>query len=77
METVAANVEYLYQAFHLTQRGDYARKMEEILNVLLEHPFTDTELFAENFASTDIAYSFLAPYDMLYDKLGTDVRSRV
>ena len=77
METVAANVEYLYQAFHLTQRGDYARKMEEILNVLLEHPFTDTELFAENFASTDIAYSFLAPYDMLYDKLGTDVRTRV
>ena len=77
METVAANVEYLYQAFHLTQRGDYAQKMEEILDVLLEHPFTDTELFAENFASTDIAYSFLAPYDMLYDKLGTDVRSRV
>ncbi|MBM6964774.1 DUF4962 domain-containing protein [Phocaeicola plebeius] len=77
METVAANVEYLYQAFHLTQRGNYAQKMEEILNVLLEHPFTDTELFAGNFASTDIAYSFLAPYDMLYDKLGTDVRSRV
>ena len=77
METVAVNVEYLYQAFHLTQRGDYAQKMEEILDVLLEHPFTDTELFAENFASTDIAYSFLAPYDMLYDKLGTDVRSRV
>lgn len=62
-------VQYLYQAYHLTQQTVYADKMQELLRTLLAHPVTDKQLFASNFGSTDIAICFIEIYDQLYDRL--------
>ena len=69
MEEMADYVEYLHQAYLLTQDQTYASKLAEILSLLCGHGFTDSELFVSNFGSTAIAYSLLVPYDVLYSRL--------
>lgn len=62
-------MEFLYQAYHLTQENIYADKMLELLRVLIAYPLTDKQLFDSNFGSTDIAICFIEAYDQLYDRL--------
>ena len=69
MSKVASNIDYLYQAYHLTQQVEYANKIHEILSILLEHPFADSDLFKTNFGATYITYCHLASYDLLYSQL--------
>lgn len=76
LEAVAMDVEYLYQAYMLTEDARYQEKMEEILRLFIDNPYTDADLFKDNFSSTDIAYGILAPYDLLYSKLPADIRRR-
>lgn len=61
--------DYLYQAWHLTQRAVYADKLYNLLTQLLQAPPTDAQLFASNFDATDIASAFLNAYDALYHRL--------
>ncbi|MBM6866011.1 DUF4962 domain-containing protein [Bacteroides caecigallinarum] len=75
LETVAMNVEYLYQAYMITEDEQYLKKMEEIFMLFIDNPYSDSDLFKDNFSSTNIAYGILAPYDLLYDKLPTDKKS--
>ncbi len=63
------SVQHLYQAYHLIQDKRYAGKLHEILDILLKHPVSDSQLFASNFGSTDIAINFIEIYDLLYDEL--------
>ena len=75
LETVAMNVEYLYQAYMITEDELYLKKMEEIFMLFIDNPYSDSDLFKDNFSSTNIAYGILAPYDLLYDKLPADKKS--
>lgn len=75
LETVAMNVEYLYQAYMITEDEQYLKKMEEIFMLFIDNPYSDSDLFKDNFSSTNIAYGILAPYDLLYDKLPSDKKS--
>lgn len=75
LETVAMNVEYLYQAYMITEDEQYLKKMEEIFMLFIDNPYSDSDLFKDNFSSTNIAYGILAPYDLLYDKLPADKKS--
>lgn len=74
VETVAMNVEYLYQAFLLTDSERYLNKIEEILLLFIDRPYNDAELFKDNFSSANIAYGILASYDLLYEKLSADIK---
>ncbi|WP_444103793.1 DUF4962 domain-containing protein [Bacteroides sp.] len=67
--SIKNSVQYLYQAYHLIQDRKYANKLHEILNILLAHPVSDSQLFASNFDSTDIAINFIEIYDLLYSEL--------
>ncbi len=62
-------MQHLYQAYYMTQLYKYAQHMRDLLQPLLATPPTDKELFATNFGSTDIAFCFLKPYDLLYETL--------
>ena len=75
METLYTYVEYLYQAAILTDSEEYKEKMEEIFGLLVSRGFSDSELFLTNFCSTYIAYSHLAIYDLLYDRLSQSERT--
>lgn len=77
LSTVYYNVEYLYTAYHLTQDSQYADKLYDILSLLLEQPYTDADMFASNFGATYIAYVYLAPYDILYNRLTASERAEV
>lgn len=76
LETVAMRTEYLYQAYMLTEDARYLDKMEEILRLFIDNPYSDADLFKDNFSSTNIAYCILAPYDLLCGKLPADVRQK-
>lgn len=67
MEAVSNHVERLHQAYLLSGNQTYAAKMTEIMESLCG--VSDEDLFASNFTSTAIAYSVLAPYDALYNRL--------
>ena len=62
-------VNYLFQAYYLTQEETYSDKMLEILRQLVSRPPTKQELFASNFISSHIAAAYLRIYDALYDQL--------
>lgn len=67
--------DYLYQALHLTRQRVYADKLHGILNILLQNPPADAQLFANNFGATDIASAFINIYDAIYDKLSSAERT--
>ncbi len=67
----------LYQAYYMTQLFKYSQRMRELLQPLITTPPTDKQLFASNFGSTDIAFCFLKPYDLLYDTLTPDEKRGV
>lgn len=69
MSKVSSNIDFLYQAYHLTRQPEYADKVYDILSILLEHPFADSDLFKTNFGATYITYCHLASYDLLYSRL--------
>lgn len=71
------DIQFLYQAYYLTQQKVYSDKMLEVLRVLLAHPVSDAQLFASNFGSTDIAITFIETYDLLYSQLSADEKSAV
>lgn len=75
MSKVSTNIDYLYQAYHLTQEQKYADKVYEILSILLANPFNNADLFSSNFGATYITYSYLASYDLLYSRLTTSERT--
>ena len=70
-------VQSLYQAYYLTQQETYAKRLHELLQLLLNTPVSDAVLFADNFGSTNIAYCFLKPYDLLYKRLSSEERQSV
>lgn len=71
-------VQYLYQAYYLTQQYNYSQRLHQLLQLLLSTPIADKQLFASNFGGTDIAFCFLKAYDLLYpilsasEKTGTE-----
>lgn len=74
MSTAAQRTEFLYQACLLTCDSRYADKLEAILDAFLSRGFSDRELFLSNFCATNIAYTVLAPYDLLYNRLDAGQR---
>lgn len=60
---------YLFQAYYLTREENYADKMLEILSRMTACPPTDSQLFASNFITTNIALAYIRIYDLLYDRL--------
>lgn len=72
-------VNYLYQAYYLTQEKVYADKMEEILRQLASRPPSDKELFSapSNFIPTKIAQAHIRIYDLLFDQLSAADRTAV
>lgn len=71
--TTALNnaVNYLYQAYYLTQDERYAGKLLEILRQMILRQPTDAELWkaASNFQPTHIAQCWARIYDLLFDRL--------
>ena len=67
-------IQDLYQAYYLTQQEKYAQRLHELLQLLTDTPASDATLFADNFRSTDIAFCFLKPYDLLYNRLSAEER---
>lgn len=65
----------LYQAYYLTQQYTYSHRLHELLQLLLATSVSDEQLFASNFASTDIAFCFIMAYDLLYSTLSTDEKN--
>ena len=74
-ENLCNNVNFLAQAFYLTQGEEYAAKMLEIIGQLTSCPPTDTQLFASNFISTNIALAYIYIYDLLYERLTSEQRT--
>lgn len=68
-------VNYLFQAYYMTQEKSYSDKMLEILRLIVSRPPTDKELFASNFISSHIALSYIRIYDALYAQLTMDERT--
>ena len=66
---IKSYMQYLYQAFYLTQQQIYADRLHQLLQLLLATPVTDSQLFASNFTSTDIALCFIEAYDLLHRTL--------
>ena len=66
---------YLFQAYYLTCEENYADKMLEILSRMIACPPTDSQLFASNFITTNIALAYIRIYDLLYDRLPDDQRT--
>lgn len=75
MSSAATYVDHLYQAAYLTLNEEYLNRLHEILGLLLTRGFSDQELFTSNFCASDIAYSHLAIYDLLYDRLTDSERT--
>lgn len=75
IEEIKAYVQSLHQAYSLTQQYIYSHRLHQLLQLLLSTPVTDTQLFATNFGSTDIAYCFIKAYDALYATLSTDEKA--
>lgn len=74
-ESLSNYTNYLFQAYYLTREEVYAEKMLEILAQLVSCPPTDSQLFASNFISTNIALAYIRIYDLLYDRLSDDQRT--
>lgn len=74
-ETLRQHATYLYHAYYLTQDEQYAVKLREMLRALLAVPPTDTELFSDNFTTTNITLAHAATYDLLYSRLTVDERN--
>lgn len=70
-------IQSLYQAYYLTQQEGYAKRLHELLQLLIDTPISDAILFADNFGSTNIAFCFLKPYDLLYNRLSGIERQNV
>lgn len=70
-------VNYLYQAYYLTQDERYAEKMYQILRQMILRPATDSELWgaASNFQPTNIAQAMAWMYDILFERLQPGERS--
>lgn len=66
---------YLFQAYYLTREENYADKMLEILSQMIACPPTDSQLFASNFITTNIALAYIRIYDLFYDRLPDDQRT--
>lgn len=66
---------YLFQAYYLTREENYAAKMLEILSQMTACPPADSQLFASNFITTNIALAYIRIYDLLYDRLPDDQRT--
>lgn len=73
--TLRDHVSYLEQAYYLTQRTAYANQLHKVLTAILTTPPTDSQLFTDNFTTTDIALCVLPTYDLLYPQL-TDAERR-
>lgn len=57
---------YLFQAYYLTREENYAAKMLEILSQMTACPPADSQLFASNFITTNIALAYIRIYDLLH-----------
>lgn len=66
---------YLFQAYYLIREENYAEKMLEILSQMIACPPTDSQLFASNFITTNIALAYIRIYDLFYDRLPDDQRT--
>lgn len=74
-ETLKSHVQYLYDAYHLTQQYKYQERMHGLLKLTLTYPVSDRLLFASNFSSSDIAICYATLYDQLYHQLSPDERT--
>lgn len=65
----------LYQAYHLTLQEKYASKLHQLLKVMTAVPPTDSQLFIDNFTTTNIALCHLKAYDLLHQRLSEPERT--
>ena len=75
MSSMSTYIDHLYQAAYLTEDENYLDRLHEILGLLLARGFSDQELFTSNFCASDIAFSHLAIYDLLYDRISASEKS--
>lgn len=80
VEGVKTSLNYLYDAYHLTQDAKYLDEMLELLRtLLLPHlsGLTDDKLYANNFGACDGTYALAQIYDMAYDRILPDEKTQM
>lgn len=84
--TVKLVTQYLHTAYLLTaglnnaelkeKNPKYKAKMLSVVRALLAKPLSDTQYYADNFVSSNIALCFLPVYDLFYSELTADERAQ-
>lgn len=85
--TVKLVTQYLHTAYLLTsgmnnadlkdKNPKYKAKMLSVVRALLAKPLTDTQYYADNFVSSNIALCFIPVYDLFYNELTVDERAQI
>ena len=62
-------VEYLYQAYLITEDKQYTDKLVELLDAMLASPCPSSVLYSDNFITSTVTYAHAAVLDLLGDRL--------
>lgn len=86
-KTIRQLVQHLHTAYLLTwklnnaelqeKNPKYKAKMLSTVRTLLTHPLYDTDYFIDNFTSSNIALCFIPVYDVFYNELTAEERSKI
>ena len=76
-ETTANEITWLYQAYYLTQRDEYADKMVSFIESFAANPPSMQQLYTDNFTTSSLTYAVAACYDILYARLQPGVKAAV
>lgn len=68
-DNLYANVEYLYQAYQITQQKVYADKLQELLQAMLAKPCSSSVLYSDNFITSTVTYAHALALDVLGQSL--------
>ena len=74
-QTLAEEISWLYQAYYLTQRREYAEKMLSFIDCFKNNPPSQTQLYSDNFTTSSLTYALAACYDLLYAQVDVDKKS--
>lgn len=67
-------IEYLYQAYHITRQEQYAAKLISLLKAMLNKPCPSSVLYSDNFITSTVTYAHAAVVDLLADRLDAATR---
>lgn len=74
-EELSQHVEWLYQAYYLTQRQEYAAKLLQIYKSFVANPPAEALLYSENFTTSNLLFTLAACYDICYPFVDAATRS--